>query len=98
MESSNPNAQKYKLIVDTASGNTWVKQLVQPGSGSNTAIRLPVQTGPKGGQYFISTEDRKVYCSNVSAVTQVWPTDSLKTPPPYGQASFGNTEADKRNQ
>jgi len=55
MEFSNPNPQKFKVVIDDASGNKWVKELADPHSGSKEAIRHEVLTGPSGGEYFIDS-------------------------------------------
>ena len=55
MEFSNPNPQKFKVVIDDASGNKWVKELADPHSGSKEAIRQEVLTGPSGGEYFIDS-------------------------------------------
>ena len=58
MELSNPNPQKFKVIIDSASGTKWVKELVDPFSGSKEAIRHNILTGPNGGEYFIDSKGR----------------------------------------
>jgi hypothetical protein len=39
MELSNPNPQKFKVIIDDVSGHKWVKELIDPNSDSKECYR-----------------------------------------------------------
>ena len=52
---SNPNPQKFKLIIDDKSGTKWVKEKADPHSNSKVGFRHEVLTGPNGGAYFIDS-------------------------------------------
>ena len=82
--------QKYKVVSDPTSGNSWVKELNNPGSLTDTsATRHQINVGPRGGQTFVNNNGKTVNAKTVPNKTEVWPADSVKEAPPSGETGFG---------
>ena len=86
---SHINHEKYKVV--HSGEHMWVKEK----HGDTGAIRHPVVTGPRGGQYFVPDDGQKRYVNNVSHHVHVYPQDVI--PPPandYGR--YGNAAKNKK--